>query len=290
MVKRHLPRDLDVVSSLSMLIQPAPVAALTTALIDIECLSHSLAASRDDLDRFFPTGEPWPRTQPKFKDYLESCRGRSRPGDGPLNTREARQVWGEMMRDRTRWRELHDGLATDYDRWRSHIEDAIRMLPKLIPLLQGVVPLPRRWTSTLRMNLHRVRGIVFRAGARPHAIAAAEWTRHMRPINDARCFLQAADFEDPKRPDKPAGWTKAELIEETGLQEERERISPSMFDNIRKRAKVRGSTRGNQTWRYGRHEVRLLVATARSGKFPRKGKAAAAAWSALLGEPDRRQL
>lgn len=265
-----------------MLAQPAPVATLIAALIDVECLSHSLAASRDDFDNFFPRGEPWPRTQRTLKEYLRACHGRSRPGDGPLDEEEAKQVWCEMMRDVKHWQSLRDGMLADYHRWAGRIEEAVAGLPKLHALLEGLVVRPLEWTSKLRARLYKVRSVVMAAGNRPWVIAAPLWTKHLRGVSDARAFLQAADFPGSTRLHKPAGWTKAELIGETGVNGHAA-ISPSMFDKIRKAAKVKGSTRGNQTWRYGRRELRLLIAAARSGGFPRKGPGSADAWSALLG-------
>lgn len=81
----------------------------------------------------------------------------------------------------------------------------------------------------------------------------------------------------PSRPNhRPNGWTMGDLYEEA-------EISRGTFIAIRDAAAVRYPKSGQHGFRYGKAQLRLLIAAASRAAGKRKWAQAAARWSALLG-------
>ncbi len=78
-------------------------------------------------------------------------------------------------------------------------------------------------------------------------------------------------------------FTKAVLIEAAG-------VSPGFFDTIRKAARVRGPGHGGLSWIFSEEDLRNIIQRAQSGTFSERGAAPAAAWQALLDEPEADEI
>lgn len=103
------------------------------------------------------------------------------------------------------------------------------------------------------------------------------------PSEGANNGTQSTESDPPNEPPpyKPDGWTRAELVKH--VEDSDGRLSPTVFDRIRKVAKVKARAQGGSGAheRFSKAELRKLISACRGGRFRYKD-GIVKAWEELL--------
>lgn len=206
--------------------------------------------------------------------HIRACRARAENSSLALDPdweRMERGIHGGIMRDRTRWREIHEGTPPIFEKWRTDLDAAIRAIPAVKSHLHGIVPLPGEWMMNLNAALRTIQGMTNRFHQEPWTFApAAPLTDQVATVEAAVAILTHAIFAHVPASHPgllKSGKTALQLRLATARDCIRP-ISPTLFKELVEHSSLRRSRRGERNRRFRPSDVSALIVTAeRMGKL-----------------------